>query len=554
MKHKIILAFWLFIAAMATTLKGHDAHYQDTKPRIWETSSGSVTGSFYLIKNQNVLIEEPSGNIRLLPIASLSTKDKAFIAQKQAWIDKINHMHGATATKKQKPSSQQSVASSSENKAPTNHSEVILITLALFALAIIIRFTPKLQPLRFAIPALATVILLTASSFNYRTLKVMGSTTRISFLDSAFSYYKPSISTRSDNTYYYVESTGLPDHEMMLGITSWQQQVPIPQCYVGTNAWSIPINPTIAATPVPVNQNHFLRGAIALAINGIPIFNPYTNTGVDAFLDGQLDQFGGHCGRADDYHYHIAPAVLYNKIPKTSPVAFALDGFAIYGDLEPDGSAQKSLDANHGHYASDGVYHYHSSTAAPYMIGNMVGTVTEDATMQIIPQAAAKGVRPALTPLKGATITHCHPYPNENGFKLTYTLNTEKDTVDYSWTPNGDYTYKFITASGATTNNYKGQALCKVTVANKTINPPKSAAFLDLQNHLHVILPNGKITFAEVSIYNTRGQRMYHQSGLNIQSFDTQTNIDCNNYPSGTYFLLIQEKNDLPQTIKFIIP
>jgi len=341
---------------------------------------------------------------------------------------------------------------------------------------------------------------------------------------------------------------------MMLGITSWQQQVPIPQCYVGTNAWSIPINPTIAATPVPVNQNHFLRGAIALAINGIPIFNPYTNTGVDAFLDGQLDQFGGHCGRADDYHYHIAPAVLYNKIPKTSPVAFALDGFAIYGDLEPDGSAQKSLDANHGHYASDGVYHYHSSTAAPYMIGNMVGTVTEDATMQIIPQAAAKGVRPALTPLKGATITHCHPYPNENGFKLTYTLNTEKDTVDYSWTPNGDYTYKFITASGATTNNYKGQALCKVTVANKTINPPKSAAFLDLQNHLHVILPNGKITFAEVSIYNTRGQRMYHQSGLNIQSFDTQTNIDCNNYPSGTYFLLIQEKNDLPQTIKFIIP
>jgi len=100
MKHKIILAFWLFIAAMATTLKGHDAHYQDTKPRIWETSSGSVTGSFYLIKNQNVLIEEPSGNIRLLPIASLSTKDKAFIAQKQAWIDKINHMHGATATKK----------------------------------------------------------------------------------------------------------------------------------------------------------------------------------------------------------------------------------------------------------------------------------------------------------------------------------------------------------------------------------------------------------------------------------------------------------------------
>lgn len=397
MKHKIILALWLFIAATATTLQGHDAHYQDTKPRIWETSSGTVIGSFYLVKNDNVLIEEPSGNIRRLSIASLSPKDKDFIAQKQAWIEKINQMHKISA----KPSeghSFNSAATTAVAKNPsTNRPEAMIITFVLLALAFLIRFTPKLQPLRFAVPALATVILLTASSFTFRSMKWMGLSTRISFLDSAFSYYKPSISTRSDNNYYYVESLGLPDHEMMIGITAWQQQVPIPQCYVGTNAWSIPMNPTIAATPVPVNQNHFLRGAIALAVNGIPIFNPYTNTGVDAFLDGQLDQYGGHSGRADDYHYHIAPSVLYNKIPKTSPVAIALDGFAIYGNLEPDGSAQKSLDANHGHYGSDGIYHYHSSAAAPYMIGNMVGTVTEDATMQIIPQAAAKGVRPALT-------------------------------------------------------------------------------------------------------------------------------------------------------------
>ena len=57
-----------------------------------------------------------------------------------------------------------------------------------------------------------------------------------------------------------------------------------------------------------------------------------------------------------------------------------------------------------------------------------------------------------------------------------------------------------------------------------------------------------------MSIYNTRGQRMHHQSGLNTQDFETQNSIDCNNYPSGTYFLLIQGKNDLPQTIKFVIP
>ncbi len=549
MKHKIILALWLFIAATATTLQGHDAHYQDTKPRIWETSSGTVIGSFYLVKNDNVLIEEPSGNIRRLSIASLSPKDKDFIAQKQAWIENINQLHKISAKPNEGHSFNSAAATAAAKHPSTNRSEAMIITFVLLALAFLIRFTPKLQPLRFAVPALATVILLTASSFTFRSMKWMGLSTRISFLDSAFSYYKPSISTRSDNNYYYVESLGLPDHEMMIGITAWQQQVPIPQCYVGTNAWSIPMNPTIAATPVPVNQNHFLRGAIALAVNGIPIFNPYTNTGVDAFLDGQLDQYGGHSGRADDYHYHIAPSVLYNKIPKTSPVAIALDGFAIYGNLEPDGSAQKSLDANHGHYGSDGIYHYHSSAAAPYMIGNMVGTVTEDATMQIIPQAAAKGVRPALTPLKGATITHCHPYPNGNGFKLTYTLNADKDTVDYSWTNNGDYTYKFITPAGTTTNNYKGQALCKVTVGNKRLPTYGSWVYVDEQHQLNIFLPGNASSYTAATIYNTRGQIMQ-----NLTLTNSYSNIACNQWPAGTYFLVIQRKNDRLQTIKFVIP
>lgn len=549
MKHKIILALWLFIAATATTLQGHDAHYQDTKPRIWETSSGTVIGSFYLVKNDNVLIEEPSGNIRRLSIASLSPKDKDFIAQKQAWIEKINQLHKISAKPNEGQSFNSAATTAAAKHPSTNRSEAMIITFVLLALAFLIRFTPKLQPLRFAVPALATVILLTASSFTFRSMKWMGLSTRISFLDSAFSFYKPSISTRSDNNYYYVESLGLPDHEMMIGITAWQQQVPIPQCYVGTNAWSIPMNPTIAATPVPVNQNHFLRGAIALAVNGIPIFNPYTNTGVDAFLDGQLDQYGGHSGRADDYHYHIAPSVLYNKIPKTSPVAFALDGFAIYGNLEPDGSAQKSLDANHGHYGSDGIYHYHSSAAAPYMIGNMVGTVTEDATMQIIPQAAAKGVRPALTPLKGATITHCHPYPNGNGFKLTYTLNADKDTVDYSWTNNGDYTYKFITPAGTTTNNYKGQALCKVTVGNKRLPTSGSWVYVDEQHQLNIFLQGNASSYTAATIYNTRGQIMQ-----NLTLANSYNNIACNQWPAGTYFLVIQRKNDRLQTIKFVIP
>ena len=59
----------------------------------------------------------------------------------------------------------------------------------------------------------------------------------------------------------------------------------------------------------------------------MPIFNPLNNRGDDAYLFGELDNFGGHCGRADDYHYHLAPVHLEKTIGKGLPIAYALDGY-----------------------------------------------------------------------------------------------------------------------------------------------------------------------------------------------------------------------------------
>lgn len=53
---------------------------------------------------------------------------------------------------------------------------------------------------------------------------------------------RKAITTRWDDRFFYVESNGMPDHPMMVGITAWQQQVPIPQKYVGDNAWQIPLH------------------------------------------------------------------------------------------------------------------------------------------------------------------------------------------------------------------------------------------------------------------------------------------------------------------------
>ena len=44
----------------------------------------------------------------------------------------------------------------------------------------------------------------------------------------------------------FIDSSGLPDHPMMIGITNWQQQVPLPQPYAGNNAWRIPLRPRMA--------------------------------------------------------------------------------------------------------------------------------------------------------------------------------------------------------------------------------------------------------------------------------------------------------------------
>ena len=76
-----------------------------------------------------------------------------------------------------------------------------------------------------------------------------------------------------DKDFLFVGSNGLPDHNMMVGITAWQQQVPLPQNYTGDNMWRIPLHPVPAKTPAVV-EGHFLRGAIALGVNGIPIFHP----------------------------------------------------------------------------------------------------------------------------------------------------------------------------------------------------------------------------------------------------------------------------------------
>ena len=187
-----------------------------------------------------------------------------------------------------------------------------------------------------------------------------------------------------------------------------------------------------------------------MAVNGIPIFNPLNNRGDDAYLFGELDEYGGHCGRADDYHYHIAPVHLEKQVGKGNIIAYALDGYPIYGYDEADGAKVVGLDWLNGHKDADGNYHYHATKKYPYINGGFYGEVVEREG-QVDPQPRAEGVREALPPLRGAKIVG-FKQTRPNSYLLTYDMSGRKGTVAYTVNTNGTVAFKFTDISGITTS------------------------------------------------------------------------------------------------------
>lgn len=273
-------------------------------------------------------------------------------------------------------------------------------------------------------------------------------------VEATFRPFEPAITTRHDQQFFYVESNGMPDHRMMVGITAWQQQVPLPQNYTGRNAWRFPLFAKPAPAPLSA-KDHFFRGAIAIAANGVPIFNPIKNDGhTDTFLAGELDEFGGHGGRADDYHYHLPPLHLQKQLGTALPVAYALDGYPIYGLTEPDGASPGRLDVFNGHTARDATYHYHSTKTYPYLNGGFHGEVTE-IDGQVDPQPNAQPVRPSTEPLRGATVTGFEQI-SDREYTLTYALKGETRKIHYTIQSNGTYVFDYIDGSGQTqTQTYR---------------------------------------------------------------------------------------------------
>lgn len=516
MKLLFIAILFLFSSALFAH-SGNEAH-STSKEWLIVSENKTIKASMMLMKDKIVYLEDEQHQVLKFHLTALALKDQLYVIQKNQQIEALNTPVAIVSQK------------IDWRRLLYQNFGFIAWFMLLSGVFIWMRANKKVFILQ---QAYSVALVGTLAIFLCFMPKPILSTDP-NFIDSAFKPFKPSVKTRWDTNYFYVENLGIPSHPTMKGITNWQQQVPIPQCYTGTNAWSIPLNTVIAATPTPTKTN-FFKGAIGIAANGIPIFNAFNNRGEDSYVIGELDQYGGHCGKGDDYHYHIAPMSLDSINSDILPIAFALDGFAVYAAKEPTGAAMLTLDANHGHTFS-GVYHYHGTADYPYMVGNMVGVVTKDATDQIIPQPQLKPLRPAGNPLNGAVITG-NVLTSTNAYRLSYTLNSQTYNVTYSWTSAGVYTFDWGSPAGTVTTNYTSP-LCALTTAVDNIvaddsqvkifpNPTHSGFTLQLSSPFNVN------AIKNISIFDIEGRNVY--STNKYESY-----IETPVFNAGIYFVKIQ--------------
>jgi hypothetical protein len=200
-----------------------------------------------------------------------------------------------------------------------------------------------------------------------------------------------------DGNFLIIKTTSLPDHKSpYYKGTQWAATQY--EAYNGTNplwnqnpntiaesdlTFKIPLNPVVATTHTSTPL-----GPIGVAVNGVPLFNQYAAGGSP--LTGEInsfDQYNGHPQQQGQYHYHAEPYYITANKGKGALVGFLLDGFPVYGPLEGTKTITNSdLDVYHGHFAVTadypaGIYHYHTTTADPYINGNQfygtAGTVSQ---------------------------------------------------------------------------------------------------------------------------------------------------------------------------------
>ena len=272
----------------------------------------------------------------------------------------------------------------------------------------------------------------------------------------------------SDTANAYFNTPGIQTaNPMMTGITQTILQVPTAQTFTGANAWKIPMVPAIAATTTTAED-----GPIGVAVNGIPIFNACKQGGCqygDTKALGELDTCNGHAGKADDYHYHAAPVCMMAEKTKTdahfwdtNPIGWALDGFAIFGYYNPDGTTATRDSVCGGntltHSNAPTGYAYHVTDSAPYVLSCFKGTPVEDVARQagdkyaVLHDGGANLGNAGGSPVSGMVLdTNADKLAIGGTSTLSWTKNSTSYQILYKRTTSLCWNFIFKTSGTVTT-------------------------------------------------------------------------------------------------------
>jgi hypothetical protein len=184
------------------------------------------------------------------------------------------------------------------------------------------------------------------------------------------------VQVSQDGQVVVLRATSVPDHPSpYFGAGNAQYEEPQPGMVVNPNrivsqsvVLRVPVSPE-SATPTDTPL-----GPMGVAVNGVVLFNQYAagRTPLDSEIR-TFDRFNGHPQMSGMYHYHLEPLWLTAQ-GSSRLIGVLLDGFPVYGTRDMDGRAPADLDACNGHVGvtpdfPQGIYHYHVTTAPPYIAG-----------------------------------------------------------------------------------------------------------------------------------------------------------------------------------------
>jgi len=269
-------------------------------------------------------------------------------------------------------------------------------------------------------------------------------TIQSSVKDAGFS----DVSVTCDSEYAYLLSDTYPTHDLMNGITGTNEQIPVP---AKNYAAPIKLQRKMATTKTTMDA------ALGVAVNGVPIYD-YSSAGEinikrydprkDTVITGQLDNCGGHAGRGDDYHYHAKPSCMLEVMKNAADSAvlgWGYDGFPLYGDNNPDGSAISADDLDVCNGQPDEVfgYRYHTSTEPPYIMQCLVGVVDKKILPRVAPLQGAKARADLRPPREGVTKL-IHRQSADGTRSMSYQYRGNKYYSNYKPTANRDGCFDFV--------------------------------------------------------------------------------------------------------------